>query len=238
MALAGARRDLRGARRVLVDQHRQRYGEGAPVAGDFLHLFLPAAPDQDGAGPGAKELADDAARRVDVAARGVAQVEQHHRDRALQVGLQRLVEIGRRLRPEVEAPDIRHAVVEDMHADARDVDFRAGQVEGERLAVPADLQLDLRVGLPPEVIDGLVRRPALGALPIDRGDGVTGLDAGLFSRRVRQHAGDHDLVAFLLDGGADAGELTGEETLVRAVFARFRGTGELVAQRPPYPGGG
>src|SRR5713101_1197816 len=148
-----AGRDLRGARRVLVDEDHQRIRVRVAVAGHLAHVFLAATFDQDGGRPAADELADDFVGLVDVSTRVVAQVEQDHVDRPLQVVRQRLVELGPRSGAEFEDADIEHPVVEDMGGDAGDVDFLARQIESQRLAVATHLDLDLRVRDAADLVD-------------------------------------------------------------------------------------
>src|SRR5712691_1053184 len=154
-----AGRDLRGARRVLVEQHHELVAEGAAVPGDGFLRFRATPLDQDGARALVDEFADDIVGGVDVAAGIVPQVEQHQVHRSLQVVLQRVVELGRRPIAEIENPDVEHAVVEDVGGDARHADFLARQVEGHGLAVAVDLDLHLGIGLPPDAIDGHIGRP-------------------------------------------------------------------------------
>src|SRR6266550_8561013 len=151
-----ARGDLRRARRVLVQEHNQPIAESATGAGDSLDLRLAATRDEDGAGPLAHELADHVVGGVHVAAGVIAQIEHDHVDRALEVIPERLVELGRRPAPELEDSHVEHAVIEDMGGDAWHVDVLASDVEAQRLAVPAHLELDGGSGLSADVTHGVV----------------------------------------------------------------------------------
>src|SRR5205823_9263434 len=106
-----ARRDLRRARRVLVQQHNQAIAKGATGAGHLLDLLLAAARHQDGAGPLVDELADHIVGSVNVPAGVIAQIEYDHVDRALEVVPERLVELGRRPATKLEDSDVEHAVI-------------------------------------------------------------------------------------------------------------------------------
>src|SRR3989449_5566987 len=198
MILDRAGGNLRSAGRVLVDQDHERVAERPPVAADTAHLVLSIARHQDGARPAIDEFTDDIVGRIDVTTRVVAQVEQDPADRTLEVGLERLVELGGRPAPEVVDPDVEHPVVENMGGDTGHVDLLAGQVEGQRLAVPVDLNSDLGAGLSPDMVDRVVGRPSGSALPVNPGDDVARLHASFFRRRAGKHAGDQDLVALLL----------------------------------------
>src|SRR5256714_4881996 len=220
VVLDGAGRNLRGARRILVEQHHQLVGEGAARPGDVLLRFLAASLHQDGTRPAVDELADHVVGGVDVATRVVPQVEQHQVDRSLQVVLQRIVELGRGPVAELEDPDVEHAVVKDLGGDARHVDLLARQVEVQRLAVAVDQDLDLGVRFASTVIDGVMGGPPLGALAIDGGDDVPNVHPGLLRGGARQDARNDDLVRLLLHRGTDPGELSGEEGLVGAILLR------------------
>src|SRR5438034_4902853 len=229
MILDGAGGNLRSAGRVFVHQNHERIAERPPVAADTPHIILSTARYQDGARPATDEFADHIVGRIDVTTRVVAQIEQDPADRTLEVGLERLVELGGRPAPEVVDPDVEHPVVENMGGDAGHVDLLAGQVEAQRLAVAVDLNSDLGAGVSPDVVDGVVGRPAGSALPVNPGDDVPRLHAGFFRRRAGYHVHDQDLVDLLLHRCADPGEQAVEETLVRAVLIGGQVPAELVA---------
>src|SRR5260370_37964783 len=105
-----------------------------------------------------------------------------------------------------------------MGGDAWHVDVLTREVEAERLAVPAHLELDRCPGLAADVVDSVVGGPSLGALPVDGGDDVAGPEARFLCRRSGQDANEHDLVRLLLHGGADPRELAAEEALGGAVL--------------------
>src|SRR5438132_8404363 len=230
--------DLGGARRVLVEEHDQAVAEGATGAGDLLRLLLAAARHEDGAGPLADELTDDVVGGIHVSARVIPQIEHDHVDRSLEVVPERLVELGRGPAAELEDSHVEDAVVEDMGGDAWHVDVLAGDVEAQRLAVPAHLELDRGSRLATNVIHGIVGGPALGALPVDCVDDVARLQPGFLRRCSRHDADEDDLVRFLLDGGADAGELAAEEALVGTILVGRQVAGELVTERVDHAGCG
>src|SRR6266513_2274087 len=142
VVLDRARGDLRRARRVFVEEHDEAIAEGTTGAGHPFDFLLAATRHEDGAGPLADELADHVVGGVHVAAGVVAQIEHDHVDRALEIIPERLVELGRRPAPELEDSYVEHAVIEDMGGDAWQVDVLASEVEAQRLAVPAHLELD------------------------------------------------------------------------------------------------
>src|SRR6266581_1323404 len=238
VVLDRARGDLRRARRVLVEEHDQVVAEGATGAGHLFDFLLAATRHEDGAGPLADELADHVVGGVHVAAGIVAQIEHDHIDRALELIPERLVELGRRPAPELEDSYVEHAVIEDMGGDAWHVDVLASDVEAQRLAVPAHLELDGGSGLSADATHGVVGGPPFGALSVDGSHHVPSLEPRFHRRRSRHDADEHDLVRFLLHRGTDPGELAAEEALVGPVLVGRQVAGELVAQRIDHAGRG
>src|SRR5438309_3511080 len=163
-----ARGDLRGARRVLVEQQDEAIPEGATGTGHLLDLLLAAARHEDGAGPLVDELADHVVGGVHVSTRVIAQIEHDHGDRALEIVPERLVELGRGPAAELEDSHVEHAVIKDMRGDTWHVDVLAGDVEAQRLAVSTDLELDRGSRFAADVADRIVGGPAFGALSVDR----------------------------------------------------------------------
>src|SRR3989441_8296064 len=232
------RSDLRRARRVLVEENDEAIAEGATGASDFLQLLLAATRHEDGAGPLADELTDHVVGGVDVSAGVIAQVEHDHVDRTLEIVPERLVEFGCRPAAELEDSHVEHAVIEDMGGDAGHVDVLASDVEAQRLAVPAHLELDGGSGLSADATHGVVGGPPFGALSVDGSHHVPSLEPRFHRRRSRHDADEHDLVRFLLHRGTDPGELAAEETLAGPVLVGRQVAGELVAQRIDHAGRG
>src|SRR2546429_5408771 len=233
-----ARGDLRRARRVLVQEHNQAIAEGATGASHLLDLLLAAARHQDRACPLADELADHVIGSVHVPAGVIAQIEHDHVDRALEIVPERLVELGRRPATKLEDSHVEHAVIEDVGGDAWHVDVLAGDVEAQRLAVPAHLELDRGSRFAADVIHCVVGGPPLGALSVDGRDHVPRLEPRFLRRRSRHDADEHDLVRLLLHRGADPRELAAEKALVGPVLVGRQVARELVAQRVDHAGRG
>src|SRR6266700_4094643 len=185
VVLDRARGDLRRARRVFVEEHDEAIAEGTTGAGHLFDFLLAATRHEDGAGPLADELADHVVGGVHVAAGVIAQIEHDHVDRAREMVPERLVELGRRPAPELEDSHVEHAVIEDMGGDAWHVDVLAGDVEAQRLAVPAHLELDGGPRFAADVAYVVVGGSPLGALSVDGGDHVPGLEPRLLRRRSR-----------------------------------------------------
>src|SRR5579864_3508860 len=228
MIFQGSGRDLGSAGRVFVDEHHQGVGERYPVAAHGSHLFFSASLHKHRRGATLHELADHRVGGIDVTAGVVSQVEDYRLDRIGQAALQRLVELRRGARAEIEHADVENLAIKDVRGDARHADLLARHREADRLPIAAHVDFDRRVRLTANVVDGIVGGPAGGALAIHRHDDVARLHARFERWGTREDVCYHDLAAALLYGGADAGKLAVEEVLVGLVLRLGLIAGELV----------